>query len=577
MMMMSSKSSNKLRQRYPDSYLLEYIDKCKSGEILVGRELMLQLDILLDHFANPDIRIDFKEAHKRIKFIETYCKHFEAPFAGKPFILMLWQKAFIEAIYIFYIYDPEEGDWVRKHQEVLLMISRKNGKTPLASAICLAEFFCGDTGTKILCSSNDYAQADLAFQAINAMREQSPALEKVTRKNIRGIYFGNPKHPKRKGKFSFANKGSVTKISARTRAQEGKNIRVGMADEVHEMADDSAIMPIRQALSTQRNPLYIEITTEGFITDGYLDNRLKEARQVLNGELERPRWLIFLYTQDSESEVWQDESTWVKSNPTLGTVKKWSFLRQMVDEARTNTGTRQFVLAKDFNIRQATAQAWLPPEVIDNPATFDIADLRGAIGLGGADLSETIDLTCASAMVMRPNNKTKYHIAHYFIPEAKIEQGEDKKDYLAWARQGLLTVCPGNEIDYSMVAAWYVNLYRQHGIRLYKICMDRWGATYLAKELESYGFDVEKVIFDKHNVSNPFKTLEADMRSKLFNYNNHEITKWCFNNTGVKVDNLGLVMPVKIHPNKRIDGTAAGIMCYFAYNKYRTEFLQALR
>ncbi len=87
-----------------------------------------------------------------------------------------------------------------------------------------------------------------------------------------------------------------------------------------------------------------------FTNDGYLDTRLKEARQVLNGELDRPRWLIWLYTQDSESEIWQDEKNWVKSNPGLGTIKKWSFLRQMVEEAKTNKETRVFVLAKDFNI-----------------------------------------------------------------------------------------------------------------------------------------------------------------------------------------------------------------------------------
>lgn len=91
------------------------------------------------------------------------------------------------------------------------------------------------------------------------------------------------------------------------------------------MADDSTVMPIRQALSTQNEPLYFELTTEGFTHDGYLDKRLIEARQVIAGEIERPRWLIWLYTQDSEQEVWQDESSWMKSNPGLGKIKKGRF------------------------------------------------------------------------------------------------------------------------------------------------------------------------------------------------------------------------------------------------------------
>ena len=107
-------------------------------------------------------------------------------------------------------------------------------------------------------------------------------------------------------------------------------------------------MPIRQALSTQDEPIYSEITTEGFTRDGYLDKRLVEARKVLKGELFRPRWLVWLYTQDSEEEIWQDESSWVKSNPDLGVIKKWSFLRQMVQEAKESSATRAFVLSKGF-------------------------------------------------------------------------------------------------------------------------------------------------------------------------------------------------------------------------------------
>lgn len=110
------------------SYLLEYIKKCKSGEIMIGHELMMQLDKCLAHFEDPEINIDFTEAHKRIKFIETKCKHFEAPFAGKPFLMELFQKAVTEAIYIFKIWDEEINRWVRLYQDVLYLVGRKNGR-----------------------------------------------------------------------------------------------------------------------------------------------------------------------------------------------------------------------------------------------------------------------------------------------------------------------------------------------------------------------------------------------------------------------------------------------------------------
>ena len=182
---------------------------------------------------------------------------------------------------------------------------------------------------------------------------------------------------------------------------------------------NTLVMPIRQALSTQDEPLYIEITTEGFTDNGYLDEEMEEAQQVLMDESHRSRWLIFLYQQDSEEELWQDEQSWYKSNPGLGVIKKWTFLRQMVNEARNNAATKSFVLAKDFNIKQNSAAAWLDMAAINNPETFDLADLKGQYYLGGVDLAETTDLCCARALFVDPTTRLLKSLAMYFIPEIK--------------------------------------------------------------------------------------------------------------------------------------------------------------
>lgn len=560
------------------SYLLQYISKCRSGEILVGQELVQEFDRIIPLFNNPDVKIDFEDAHKRIKFIERECRHFEAPFAGKPFILMLFQKAFIESIYIFKVWDEEVNRWVRLIQDVLFLVARKNGKTPLISAINLAEFFCGEMGTKILCASNDYEQADLMFQAIDAMREESKTLAKVTRKNIKGIFFGNPKRPKKRGKFSYQNKGSIRKISAKTGAKEGRNIKVGAVDEVHELKDNTSIMPIRQALSTQDDPLYIELTTEGVVNDGYLDGRLKEARQVLNGELERPRWRIWLYTQDSEQEVWQDEKTWAKSNPGVGVIKKWSFLRKMIEEAKTDKAMRVFVLSKDFNIKQNNAQAWLNHEDIINEEVFDLEEFRGCFAIGGVDLSKTGDLASARILLMRKGDKKKYTYQKYFIPESKIENmsTEEKRRFEHWIRNDLVVVSPGNENDFSLVTRFFVSLYRDYGIKVYKTGYDKWSAVYWSKEMEDIGFDTVKVSQEFSSMSDPMKLVEADLKSKLINYNNNPIDKYCLENTAIELNSRMEIRPVKVQDqdDKKIDGAVTLIICYRVYIDNRSEFMQ---
>lgn len=565
-----------------NSYILQYYNAIKNGEIIVGHELMLQLDKLIKEIRDPiyqnikHIKVDFEESNKHIRFIETKCKHFEAPYAGKPFILELFQKAFVEAIFAIKIYDEELEKYVRKYQDILFLVGRKNGKTPLISAICLSEWFCGPTGLKVLCASNDDTQADLMFQAINSMREESPSLEKVTRKNLKGIFFGNPKQKKKKGKFSYQNKGNIKKLSAKTGAKEGRNIGIGAVDEVFEMEDDSTVMPIRQALSTQDEPLYFELTTEGFTNDGYLDNRLRDARKVLKGEFENERWLIWIYTQDNEQEVWQDELSWYKSNPGIGKIKKWSFLRRMVEEARTSSSKKAFVLAKDFNVKQNNAQAWLMKKDIENELTFDIEDLRGSIAIGGADLSETGDLTNARGLVYNPKTKMKYTFSKYFIPQIKLEEAseEDREKFKRWAKEGYLYICDDNEVNQSDVVAWFVMLYKKYKIRCLYTGYDKWQAKGFKNEMNDYGFDLEKII-QGFDLSNAMNSVEMDLKRNLLNYNQNPMDIYCLENVTAKWNSAGTKrMPMKVQGDvtKKIDGAVTMLICYETLDRYRKEY-----
>jgi len=576
-----------LKERYPQSFLIQYYDQILSGEIIAGNEIKLQLEMIMNDMRNPFINLDFDASNKRIRFIETQCKHYEAPYAGKPFLLVLFQKAFIEAIFAIKIYDEELQKYVRKYQDVLFLVGRKNGKTPLIGAICLAEWFCGPAGCKVLCASNSYDQADLMFQAIDAMREESHTLEKCTRKNIKGIFFGNKKQRKKKGKFTAQNKGNIRKISAKTGAKEGRNIAVGAVDEVFEMVDDSLVMPIRQALSTQDEPLYFELTTEGFTDDGYLDHRLADARKVLKGEMDRPRWLVWLYTHDSEEEVWQDETSWYKSNPGLKIIKKVSFLRQMIEEAKTSTSTRAFVLGKDFNIKQNSASAWLQDADIINTDTFDPQRFKGCYYIGSLDFAETTDLCSAKAYFMEKETGKSFTLSMYFIPEDKADElleddtkklNPEKKNYREWEKQGLVTICPGSEVDAGLVAGWFYGLYENYGMIPYKIGYDNWHAKdFKNKIIEIFGEDIlEQIRMDYLSLSGAMRIVEAYLKKKFLNYNDNPIDRWCLKNTSYKTNNLGMIMPVKLYgqSKNRIDGTLGFIIAVSAYSRYKSEFME---
>lgn len=569
-----------------NSWILKYYEEIKLGNIVVGKELMMQLEKCVKEIRDPiyqsvmNIKIDFSLSEKRITFIEKECKLYQAPYAGKPFKLELFQKWIMEAIYAILWWDDELQKYVRKYQDILLLEGRKNGKTPFIAAQSLSEWFCGPIGGNILYASNSYEQAALMFDAADAMREESRTLEKVTHKNQHGIFFGNQKQKKKKGKFSKQNKGSIKKLSAKTGAKEGKNITEGAVDEVHEMKDNSLVAPVRQALSTQDEPLYFEITTEGFTDDGYLDKRLIDARKVLKGEVENERWLIILYTQDSEAEVWQDEESWQKSNPAIGIFKKYSFLRKMIEEAKNSTATRAFVLAKDFNIKQNSAAAWLKEEDIINLETFELEQFRGFYYIGGIDYSETTDLCNAKALFVDPQTKKKYSLSMYFIPEIKANEdalNPEGKDYKGLSQKGIVTICPGDENDAKIVADWFYGLYTDYEMIPYKIGYDNWHIKELKKRLiEYFGEDIlERIGMDSVSLSNPMGLVESDLKYNNLIYNNNELDIWCLKNTAIKVDNIGRIMPVKVErqAKNRIDGALGFIIAYATLSRFRSEYM----
>lgn len=547
------------------SYLLEYYQKTKSGKIIIGHELKQCLKNLIRDLESDKWIYDVSDAELRMTFIENFCRHTKSPFHGKPFDLMLWEKAVIEAFYSFKWTDTG----LRRFKKLILLIARKNGKSTLCAAICLSEFMVGNPGSDIICSSNDDAQADIIFGEIANMREQFDPKDKRTHKNLKGI-------------FNLKTKSTIKKLSDRTRNKEGRNIDVGILDESHEMKDNVIAKSIEQSQSTKDEPVFINVTTEGFTDDGYLDKELKYAREVNNGERIDYTLLAWLYTQDNEIEIFQDEDSWYKSNPSLGVIKKHGYIRDQLNKAQADKAERIFTMAKDFNIKQNNAQAWLMEKDIINDLTFSIEDMRGAIGIGGTDLSETTDLTAAKVLIMRPGDKTKYILQHYFIPESKVEIGsvQDKKDYLEWARQGFITICNGNEVDYSDVVSWYLMLYKKYNIKIFKCGYDRWNAKSFVKEMEDYGFELEKIGQDYNNMSNPMKMAEADLKSGgIVNYNQNPIDVWCLKNTACAVNAYGQIKPIHVQgqENMRIDGAVSLIICYATYDRYRKEYTELIR
>lgn len=558
----------------PDnSYLLEYHARIETGEIVVGRELWLELERLKEDFFCDAFYYNTDDALLRMDFMENCIKLTKSPYYGKPMLLMLWQKAFIEAIYSFKM----SATTFRRFQKVLLIIARKNTKSETCSAIGLTEFFVGNAGSVICCSSNDDAQATINYGKMDTMRRMLDPNDQDSARNQSHIY-------------NKVNNSEIIKISDRTRNKEGRDIDVFLLDESNMMKDNEIAMSGEQSQSLKDEPLFLNMTTEGMVIDGYLDKELVYARKIINGELDDDdpdaiAYLPWLYTQDSEQEVWQNRDSWVKSNPTLiHGVKKWSYLDKQIAKAKQDKATRIFVLNKDFNIKQNSSISWLNVEDYDYKAVYDLEQFRGSYCLGAVDLSETTDLTSAKVLLMRPEDNTKYIHTMYFIPESKLQDSDDRNagaKYAEWAKDGLITITEGNDIDLSRVADWFYSLYKEYNIRLWKCGYDQKFAKDFLSRMEFYGWtrandELVMVLQNAQTLSNAIKLLEADFTHRLVNFNDNAVDKWCLNNACLKVNDLQQCLIIKSEPSKRIDGAVCNAILYEMYRQNRTEFSQMI-
>lgn len=553
-------------QKKSDYYLIQYREAIRAGKIIAGRELITELDRLIEDLEDERYIYDTEDAYLRMDFMENCIRLTKDPFYNQPMKLMLWQKAFIEVVYSFKMADTGFD----RFKKILLLIARKNTKSETCSAIATTEFFIGPEGNDIVCSSNDDNQASIVYDAIDLMRTLIDPKDQDSHRNQRFIKNKN-------------TNTKVTKLSDRTKNKEGRNIGFAIVDETHEMKTNVIAKSIEQSQSLKDNPKFFNITTEGFVNDGFLDEELKKARKIINGEddgVMAERTLPWLYTQDSEREVWENEASWVKSNPTLGVVKKWDYLREQIDLARNSKADRMFVLSKDFNFKQSNSQAWLQESDYTYKAVFSLEDFRNCIAIGAVDLSETTDLTCAKIMMLKPNDPTKYVHTMYFIPEGKLENSDDKESgakYREWAKQGILTVMPGLDNDLSQVADWFWELYKEYGIQTWKCGYDqRFAREFVERMEEGYGIECEMILQNKENMSNAMKLCEQELKARHVNFNENEIDRWCLGNASMEIDNLGRVLCVKINnqATRRIDGAVTLIILYEMYRRYRGKLTQ---
>lgn len=555
--------------KYPKDYnpILEYWERIDSGEEIVGDKIRKTYKKLVYDLTdkNSEYFYSHKRANHVIEFIENYCRHSKGKMGGKPVILELWEKALLAAVFGFV---NIEG--LRKYNESLLIVGKKNGKSLIASCVGLyMDVGDGEPGPEVYAVATKRDQAKIIWLEAKRMVRKSPTLKKRIKALVAEL-------------VSDWNDGVFKPLASDSDTLDGLNIHCGLMDEIHQWKNGKALFDIiADGVSAREQPLIFMTSTAGTIREDIYDQKYEEAERIINGYFDPDgykddHFISFIYELDKREE-WTDPECWKKANPGLGTIKNIKTLAAKVEKAKENHNLVKNLVCKEFNIRETSTDSWLTFEDINNLETFDIEDHRNTYAVGGVDLSSTTDLTCATLM-WRKGEKL-FVTQMYFIPQeiAERKEKEDKIPYSAFEKKGYVTFCEGSRVNYSDVTAWFVMMREKYEIFPLWIGYDSWNAQYFTTEMESNNFTMEQVIQGAKTMSPAMKQMEAEFKSHNLNYNNSQILKWNLTNTQVKADDNMNIRPVKgRNPKMRIDGTVSLIDAFVIYMRHYDDYANLL-
>jgi phage terminase large subunit-like protein len=534
---------------------------------------------------------DRKKAEHAIWFIENLCKHVEGEMAGKPFKLERWQKAFVGALFGWLRYDEYERV-VRRFSKVLLYIARKNGKTPLAAAICLyCLFFDGEIGAQIYSAASDAEQAALLFRHAVGMVQQEPALSKRA-KVFTGI-------GQRAITFEAEN-SSYKVVSAEAKSKHGFNPHVALLDELHMMPRD-LVMAFRTALvsKTRKQPIIIYITTADTERESVCNEVHDYGKKVRDGVISDPAFLPVIYeverdeadaiidTPSGPKPGWQVPSVWRKANPNLGVSVSEAALKAAIDEACNSPAlegeVKRFNLnVKTENVSRAIAMdRWHAcAEGVERALVWRaeaIERLAGRTCYVGLDLGSTQDLT-ALALVFPGEGRHVDVLPYFWVPGAGVEKKthEYQALYRQWIRAGYITATDGQICDYQLVRADINKLNATFPFALDEesgkpeLAIDRLfqGAQLCSQLRDEDGFEPYAFGQGFLSMAAPTKDFLERVIAGEFHHGANPVLTWMAGNLCCKVDDAGSMKPQK--PNStnsplKIDGIVAAIMALGRY------------
>lgn len=544
------------------SSIYEYYRKINSGEIKVGKWIHKIYDILIDGIEQGKWFYDEKKADKCVRFIETFVHHSKG--RSDLLTLELWQKAIICAIF-----GIVREDGRRQFREVILIVARKNGKSLFASAImaCMA-FIDKEFGADLYCLAPKLDQANIVFDNFYKSISYEQDLMAISKKRRTDIYIET-------------SNTTIKPIAFNDKKSDGLNPHCVICDEIASWQGQNGLRMyevMKSALGARTQPLIFSISTSGYQNDSIYDELIMRATSYLQGGSEETQILPFLYMID-DVEQWDSMDELEKANPNLGVSVSKEYLQEEIRIAKGSLSKRAEFITKYCNIKQNSSQAWLEYQVVDKASKkeFTLNDFRECYAVGGIDLSQTTDLTCASIVVEKGGEE--YVFSQFFMPKNRLQDliELDKVPYDIYVKQGYITLSGENYVDYKDVKAWFDMLRKEYKIMPVRIGYDRYSAQYLVDEMSQKGYNMDDV-YQGWNMAPEIRYFGGKLKDGRIHIGKNNLLKSHLLNVALKYESDNQrFKPVKMRPSDHIDGFVSVIDALIVKAKYYKEIKFLIR
>lgn len=414
------------------------------------------------------------------------------PVDGQPFVLSPWQEFIAGSLMGWYA--VKGGRRRRRFKTAYIETAKGSGKTPLCAGLLLYRCVVDpERGGQFFTAAAVKDQARIAFADIEKMVAASPQL--------RDLFINTVNNLAMPSKEAF-----IRAISSEKRGLDGKRVSGAVIDEVHEHPTAVVVNKMRKGIKGRKNAILLEPTNSGHDRTSVCWAHHEYSRKVLEGSVEADDWFALVcgidpcddclaqgkWFPDDECphcDSWKVEGPhWLKANPNLGVSLSWQYVRDLVRQAIGMPSEVGDLLRFTFCV-------WTHGE---NRA-FDMGrwaacgqrfptdeELRKLPCYGGLDMGETDDFCAWVRGWLLPDDVIAVK-ARFWVPQAALERFPNRP-YAEWKRSGLLTVTPGEIVDFEAVRSQVAEDCHDDGVE--QVGYDRRSAVETAQELAGQGIDV---------------------------------------------------------------------------------------